>query len=361
MKRLASVLAIFAILAVGVAVWAEDEVFVRGKEKAAKGIVTKESSKGVTFKDGTTFAAETIDDIFYEVTPFKVRNGLYRPAFQLEKESLDPAKDAKRKANLDTALKNYQEAANGIVEPFAKRHAEYKAAALLARQAAEDGAPVEPAIAALKKFKDKNGDSWQIGACLQLLGRLQLEQRDYPGAKETYAELAQANVPDDVKQDAQLQVIHVDIRSGKAAEAQSGLDGLLKTLPKGSKHAVKARVAQAELLMAAKKQDDATKLLQQVAKETNDKSLKAVIHNALGVCLFDKEDFKGARWEFLWVDVTYNQDKNEHAKALYYLWKIFDQLGDAERGQECREMLLNDRAFAGTEWRARAQKESKTQ
>jgi len=93
----------------------------------------------------------------------------------------------------------------------------------------------------------------------------------------------------------------------------------------------------------------------------DDKSLKAVIHNALGVCLFDKEDYKGARWEFLWVDVTYNQDKNEHAKALYFLWKIFDQLGDAERGQECREMLLNDRTFAGTEWRARAQKESKTQ
>ena len=146
MKRLLCVLAIFAILHVGVAAWAEDEVYVRGKDKAIKGVVAKESTKGVVLKDGTEFAAGAIEDIFYDVNPAKIRIAIYRPAFQAEKDSLDPAKDAKRKASLDTALKNYQEAANGIVEPFAKRHAEYKAAALMARQAAEDGAPVEPAI-----------------------------------------------------------------------------------------------------------------------------------------------------------------------------------------------------------------------
>ena len=117
MKRLLCVLATFAILCIGVAAWAEDEVYVRGKDKAVKGIVTKESAKGVVFKDGTAFAAEAIDDIFYEVNPAKIRIGVYRPAFQAEKDSLDPAKDAKRKANLDTALKQYQEAANGIVLP----------------------------------------------------------------------------------------------------------------------------------------------------------------------------------------------------------------------------------------------------
>src|SRR5437870_6151661 len=91
MKRFLSVLATFTILCIGIAAWAEDEVFVRGKDKAVKGIVTKESAKGVVFKDGTAFAAEAIDDIFYEVNPAKIRIGVYRPAFQAEKDSLDPA------------------------------------------------------------------------------------------------------------------------------------------------------------------------------------------------------------------------------------------------------------------------------
>ena len=109
----------------------------------------------------------------------------------------------------------------------------------------------------------------------------------------------------------------------------------------------------------AKEYDGALKILSQAAKETSDKDLKALIYNAKGVCLYEKNDFKAARWEFLWVDVVYNHAKNEHAKALYYLSKIFNELGEPERAQECREQLLNDRAFTGSEWRARAQKEAK--
>jgi tetratricopeptide (TPR) repeat protein len=232
---------------------------------------------------------------------------------------------------------------------------------LLARQLSEEGKAADPAITALKAFKSKNADSWQIGSALQLLGRLQLDAKDYDGAKATYVELSQASVLDDLKQEAQLQVIYVSIRAGKTAEAQSALTAALQSFPKESKHAVKARVLQAELQLVAKKYDEATKLLRQVTKDTTDKELKALAYNSLGVCLFEQQDYKGARWEFLWVDVVYNQDKNEHAKALYYLWKVFGELGDAEKSQDCREQLLNERAFAGTEWRAKAQKESKGQ
>jgi uncharacterized protein HemY len=152
----------------------------------------------------------------------------------------------------------------------------------------------------------------------------------------------------------------VAARAGRSAEASKQLDDFIKLLPKDSRHIARARVVQAELMLTAKQTDEAIKLLRQVVKETSDRSLKAVAYNALGVSLYERDDYKGARWEFLWVDVEYNQNKQEHAKALYYLSHIFEKLGDAERSQECRELLLSDRAFAGSEWRSRAQKELKT-
>jgi tetratricopeptide (TPR) repeat protein len=355
MKRIAILMTVF--VAAGIAS-AQDEVYERGKEKPHKGAITKESAKGVALKDGTFIAAEKIEDVVYEVNPLKIRIATYRPAVTAEKESLDPTKDAKRQANIAEAIKKYQESIAVVAEAPAKRHAEFKIAALFARQALEDGEPTEPAVEALKKFKAKHPDSWQLGATLQLLGKLQLDAKDYQGARDTYAELSQAPVPADVKQDAQLQVVQVKLKAGETAEAEQLLNKLIAALPKDSKHAQRARVVQAELLVANKKVDEGMKILRQVTKETADRNLKALAYNTLGACLFDRQDYKGARWEFLWVDVIYNQDKNEHAKALYYLSKIFAELGDAERAQECREILLHDRAFAGSDWRTRAQKET---
>src|SRR5262245_10834248 len=218
MKRVLYLWAMAGVMFAGATVWAEEEIFLRGKEKAVKGVVTKESAQGVSFKDGTTFKAETIEDIVYEVTPVAVRLASYRPAVMAEKESLDPTKSKEHKAKLDEAVKKYADAAAKIQEPFGKRHAEYKAAVLLARQLSEEGKAADPAITALKAFKSKNADSWQIGSALQLLGRLQLDAKDFEGAKATYIELSQASVPDDLRQEAQLQVIHVSIRAGKTAE-----------------------------------------------------------------------------------------------------------------------------------------------
>lgn len=359
MKRFVVIWATFATLFLALAASAEDEIYLRGKDKAIKGFVAKESAKGISLKAGGDFAAETIDDILYEVNPVTVRLQSYRPAFIAERDFVDPVKQKEQKANLEKALKGYQDAAGKVTEAFAKRHSEYKVAVLLARQAEFEGKAPDAAIDALKKYKSKHADSWQIVPCLQLLGRLQLDQKDFDGARETYSELANANVPDDAKQEAQLLVIQVSIRAGKSAEAKSALEAFVKSLPEKSKYAVRAKVTQSELQMAAKDYDGAMKILTQAAKETTDRDLKAIIYNAKGVCLFEKQDYKAARWEFLWVDVAYNQLKAEHAKALYYLAKCFDEMNDQEKAQECRELLLHDRAFANSEWRARAQKETK--
>src|SRR5262249_26618625 len=113
--------------------------------------------------------------------------------------------------------------------------------------------------------------------------------------------------------------------------------------------------------LASQDKNQAMEMLRQIIKETTDKSVKAVAYNALGEIYFQAAAYKEARWEFLHVDVLYNQDRNEHARALYYLSQTFDKLGDAERAKECRETLIGDRQFAGLEWQRRALQAHKSQ
>src|SRR5262249_23549734 len=106
--------------------------------------------------------------------------------------------------------------------------------------------------------------------------------------------------------------------------------------------------------------------LKEILNAVKDRKLKAVAYNTLGECYYraadkgdDKAPLQEARWQFLWVDVVYNEDKVQHAKALYYLWKIFSRLNDDERAQEFFDALANDPRFAGLDHQRRAQEEAK--
>lgn len=340
-------------------VQAEDKVFVKSKEKPYSGKVSQESAKGVSLgKD--IIPAEDIIDVDYEVLPLDpTRLKYYRPAVNAEKDANDPKKFADRKKNLKLAMSNYADALSRLAkdQKFAARNIEYRLCVLQAIQAEEEGQAPTEAIAQLTKFKTSHLDGWQITAALHLLGRLQRDAGQFADAEATFRDLAQANVGEDTKLEALLMEAQVTLRSGKPELAQKKLDTLLGSLAKDSRHAMRAKVIQGECLLAAKKVDDGTKLLRQVIKDSTDKGIKALAYNAIGESLYKADKQKEARWEFLWVDVVYNQDKAEHARALFYLIKIFGNLGEMDRAQECRETLLNDRQFNGLEFQRRAQRE----
>ena len=59
-----------------------------------------------------------------------------------------------------------------------------------------------------------------------------------------------------------------------------------------------------------------------------------------------------AFWEYLRVDTLYSQNRNEHAKALYYLSKLFvDVKKDKVKSQEYLEKL---KLLDGTEYAKKA-------
>ena len=66
-----------------------------------------------------------------------------------------------------------------------------------------------------------------------------------------------------------------------------------------------------------------------------------------------------AFWQYLWVDQEYNQDPEEHSKALYYLAILFDRVKRRpDRAKTCLDRLLKDKLFAGLEYQKQAAKES---
>ena len=57
-----------------------------------------------------------------------------------------------------------------------------------------------------------------------------------------------------------------------------------------------------------------------------------------------------ALWAYLWVDVVYHQNRQEHAKALYHLYKLFKDRQDEAKAKQCKERLEKDKQFAGLEY-----------
>lgn len=161
----------------------------------------------------------------------------------------------------------------------------------------------------------------------------------------------------EMRRDAKLRVVDVFVRAKQLPKAYETLDKLEQEAKMANNDAFTARVnlARADILIGQNQFDKATPILLMVVSKSNDKQVKGLAHNALGEGLFKAGKHNEALWEFLWVDAVFNQDREQHAKALYYLWKTFEQLNNQERANDCRDMLLNDRQFIGTEFQRKAQ------
>ncbi len=244
--------ALVVMVFAGGALLRADEVYVRGKDKPIKGKIKSEDAKEVKVGLKEIIPADQIVDIVYElstVTPFQK----YKNAQRVEKESLDPAKEANRKVLLDEAVLLYTGllpmlAAN---DRFAKRHGEYKIAMLKARQVQEDGASPKDALARLREFAKNHPTSWQITNVYETLGRMQMDAGDYAGAEKTYTKMADlVTLPEETRMDARMLAVQAKLRAKKYDEARSDIAELQRGLDKSSRFYVRTKVAEAECLVA---------------------------------------------------------------------------------------------------------------
>jgi tetratricopeptide (TPR) repeat protein len=321
-----------------------------GKETAATGTIQEESPSQVVYKPATGTGTREIPaldilDIIYEVPP--AIRFTYRSADAEEKRGSDLSlKDAERKKAYREAIKNYEEILPRLQEgklKFAERHARFKIARLLARQAEEDPEQVGAAMDALAKFKERYSDGWQITPCAKILARLQLARGDTAAAQKTYEELAAtANIPDEVRKECDLLIADALLRGKKYAEAQNKLETALKAVSADDPQATRIRIYLAECQGVSGKLPEAETQLQGIIAKTAEKDLKALAYNVLGDCYRLNGRNRDALWPYLWVDVVYHQDRQEHVKAMEQLARLFEEQGDKARAKQYRDRLKKE-------------------
>jgi|GEM_PF-400810 len=320
------------------------------KEAGSVGTIQEENPGGIIYKPGTaagtrTLAALDISDVEYEV-PGKVKL-IYKSAANDERRAASPAaKDAERKGALTDAVNNYQAVLAELPREkfkFAERHLQFKLAKLQAQLAEDNPEQADVAIESLSSFVKKYADGWQIGQAAKLLARLQMKKGDADAARQTYEALAALDaIPKPVRQDCEFLIADALINSKKYTEAQKRLQGLLQGLAVDDPEAARARIYLAECLGASGKLQEGVTQLEAIIAKTTDKKLLGLAYNALGDCYRLNNRNKEALWPYLWVDVIYHQDRQEHQKAMEQLARLFDEQGDKARARQYRERLKRE-------------------
>jgi tetratricopeptide (TPR) repeat protein len=348
------------------------------KDGAIKGTIAKESIQGIELQGSKqVIPANDIADVDYEPyimakDPLKTKHlKIYRPASGAEKTAWKSVAPDDKARLLVEAAQKYEKGLEDFVKEFPDmkephRHFEFKMA-YLKGQAALTGAKdreqnTKQAIAELTVFKAKHPNSWQYTPVMLMLGQLAMSKNDLNGARLAYKELASAvGVPESVKIEVEYQTARLFLQENNYAEAQKTFQALIPRLKAGSDLALSARLDEIRCMAAQNQRKAAIAKVQAMQKEIgqDNKAMKAQSFNVLGELYVQEEDWQEARWPFLWVDVIYNQNEKEHAKALYYLNKVFTQLREFDRAEECFQLLINDQRFAASEFRQRALDERK--
>jgi tetratricopeptide (TPR) repeat protein len=340
-----------------------DTILLKTGEKLDKVTIKSENAKTVVIshtaekkKKEETIPSVNISDVVYEdIRPFDLRSGAYKNATDAEKD-VDSEDSAKKKKALDAAIAGYTQTVKEMKrdsqsQKNAARHLEFKLAVLILKSGADE-LTILRGVERLQQFAKDHRDSWQINQVLPMLAQIQMDNKDWKEAAKTYQDMAaMKEFSPEVRRDAKLMLVTIAVRAKDMELANKRLQELKPEAESNPAFGLRVDITRADILMGQKQTKEAIELLQKVVNSKGDKATMAQAHNMLGECLFKSEKFAEARWEFLYVDTVYNQDKHQHAKALYYLWKIFGEVKtrDEARAKQCRAML-EEPQFNGTEY-----------
>jgi hypothetical protein len=277
----------------------------------------------------------------------------YRKPFGLQDRALGQTREEQKKKLLAESLEAYRDLLTKAKDaPAASRYVQYRIAELLALQAADDPDKLDAAIAAFVAFGKNHTDGWEIVAALKQLAHLQEEKGNLAGVGEAYDALARVPaITPGMRQESVLLGARALLRANRIDDAETKLQALDSTLGQedAAKSAVQVLLARGRLARGDQSNVEAP-VRAAIARTANSVTL-ATAHNVLGDYYLKKGLPEDAFWEYLRVDVQYGDDREEEAKALYYLSQLFDQVkNDKVRAQECLTRLQDKAQFGGTEF-----------
>jgi len=342
MTRYAS-LAAFVLLGFAAAASAQsrDKVIYRDrtvkpeKNSDFEGTIVEETVNGVKGKPPVgpdrVFAVTDIIDVSY--APPRVQEIPFQPIAAAETALRTGAADKARVAEL---IKNYTAFLNNLKEPKAvglRRHIAYRLAVLKADSATKREEQLD-ALAEMNKARKEVASSWQLVPLARRQVQLLADMDRLDEAARVLEETAKApGLVKELKQELELTLIDVSIRAGKAGDIEGRITQALQTLPPDDPMAGRLKVYQIGAQAGKGDVQKLTTQLKQMIDQSKDTGLMALAYNTLGDCYNAAGLKKDAMWAYLWVDVVYNQDKAEQAKAVERLSRVFKELNDDQSAE----------------------------
>jgi hypothetical protein len=374
MKRVMVPAALLVVLSAAVLAWGADQVSyidpATKKEVTVDGVIDAEGPGGIRIK-----AMEGKQTVVKDLAPMVVRYVVYehegktanlgtlelRQPHTKQGRALEQTRPEKRLAGLNEALDLYKQLDAQLKgQTMSHRYFQWKMAEVLVLQSKDDPTKLDAALAALAAYKTDFNDGWEIVPCLKLLAQMLEDKGDAEGASKAYADLAAVpNLPKEMKQESEIQGVRLLLRVSKFAEAETRLKAMQATLAVDDPQRAFVDVCLVQSQMAQGNVSGAEAQLQAVLRTATEANIRGLAHNLLGDYYERKDQMEKAFWNYLRVDVLYNQDKEEHAKALFHLAKLFDKVkNDPVRAEECLTRLRSP-TFAGTRYQRQAGEEKK--
>lgn len=300
-----------------------------------------------TVADKKTISVSATDII--RVVPAKILNydriAIMEPVnFELKKEwekaRIGHAKMLKEASSAPEKVRKYLEYSVAIC------------AAHAASDTADDtaAAKTEEAIKLLDAFLLGHKTGWEVWSAGQTCARLQITtekiakegdketpERLFAGAARSWERVGRAtDLAADLKTEAILQQIDNTMRAHLYVDARSLVDDALKTAPEG---AAKERLGLYQMALKAVETNplEPAKAIEEAINKSTNPHVRATGYGILGELYLAANKPRDAMWKFLWVEVVYNQDRDEVIKALARLADSFQLQGDEERAKSYRE------------------------
>ena len=247
---------------------------------------------------------------------------------------------AGRFAEAQQALERIKDDVN---RPEIQQDIEFYKALCAARLALGGSGKIADAGRLMKAFADAHKGSYHYFEAAETAGDLLVAVRQYGLAAEYYARLEKAPWTD-YKMRAGVAAGRAFLAQGKTDEALKSFDKVLATAADGEladAQRAMANLGKAGVLAAAKKPDEAIKLVEAILQKADpeDVQLMARAYNVLGTAQRQAGRTKEALLAFLHVDVLYSGVPEAHAEALANLADLWKEVHKTERAQRAQKTL----------------------
>jgi hypothetical protein len=256
--------------------------------------------------------------------------------------------------------KDYTTAREGYVDMLkksptapapSKRYLEFKIAQMstkIADESADDEGWAALADAAAKAWANYLGEyktSWEVWPATRAYTRLLAELTKYDEIARTWARTAKtAELPADLKLEAEMQEIDAQMRSKGFANAAEKADALGKAAAPGSNKDKLDIYKTAANAAANGDYAGGIKGVQERIDKTKDLGVRGVGYSMIGELYLLDNKPRDAMWAFLWVETVYNSDRDEAFKAMCRLSEVFKTQNDDDRLKAYREKIRRARS-----------------